>query len=249
MVYLLIDDIIFLVTILIILIIIYRRIIHNWDFIENIKQKYFQLERKARIKNRIKYINRQPVDKQKIIFEDISILIIATFIILIISTKSIFFAAVVSDSMTPTFNKNDLILIQNIDRKYNVGDIIMFERPDTSLPVSHRIISITDDGTDGIVIRTAGDATKGTDWWKLKNDDIKGKAIVIQGKPIMIKEYGKYFIVENKNQRFGPFDYQNYYLFISVVKAYGYAIAIFSLLIYIVLTLKGNRDNIDRYKF
>lgn len=236
MVYFYIDDFIFILMISIFLIIIYRRIVYNWNFIEKAEQRYSESDIKSRVKDRIKYINRQPIDRQKVIFQDLSILGIALLVIILIGTKTIFFAVVISDSMTPTFSRNDMILMQNIDRKYNIGDVIMFERPDTAIPISHRIISIDDDG-----IRTAGDATKSMDWWKLKNDDIVGKAITFQGKPVTIKGFGAYFIVEDKNQRFGPFDYQNYYLFISVIKIYGYAIAIISLMIYIVLSLKKQK--------
>lgn len=236
MVYLLIDDIIFLVVISIFLVVIYRRIIYNWAFIEKIKQIYSESDRNTRIQNRINYINRRPIDRQKVIFEDMSVLTLAMIVILLIGTKAIFFAAVMSDSMSPTFSKDDMILTENIDRKYSVGDIIMFNRPDTAIATSHRIVSISPDG----IINTAGDATRTVDWWKLKSSDIIGKVITIQGKPIKIVGYGKYFIVEDRNQKFGPFDYQTYYLFIGVIKAYGYGIAIISLLIYISLTLKRN---------
>lgn len=177
-IYISLDDIIFLSALSIFLIIIYRRIVKDWNFIEKIGQKYSESERKDKVQNRIKYINRQPTDKQKIIFKDLSMLAVAILIIIVIGTRSIFFADVVSQSMVPTFDKNDLVLMQNIDRTYNIGDIIMFSRPDTSLPVSHRIISISEDG-----IQTAGDATKNTDWWKLKNEDILGKAVSIRGNP------------------------------------------------------------------
>lgn len=236
MIYFFIDDIIIILLISAFLISIYMRIMHNWNFIEKVEQRYSKSDINSRVKDRIKYINRQPIDRQKVIFKDFSILSIVLLVIILIGTQAIFFAVVVSDSMIPTFNKNDMILMQNIDRTYSVGDIIMFKRPDTSIPTSHRIISIDDEG-----IRTAGDATKTMDWWKLKNDDIVGKAVMFQGKPVAIKEFGVYFIVEDKNQRFGPFDYQNYYLFISVIKIYGYAIAIISLIIYVVLTLKREK--------
>lgn len=233
MFYFFIDDIIFILLISIFLITIYVRIIYNWNFIEKIEQKYSESDFKSRIKDRIKYINRQPIDRQKVIFQDLSILSIVLLAILLIGTQTIFFMVVISDSMSPTFSKNDMVLMQNIDRTYNVGDVIMFKRPDTALPTSHRIVSIDDVG-----IHTAGDATKSMDWWNLQKGDIVGKAIMVQGKPITIKEFGVYFIVEDKNQRFGPFDYQNYYLFISVIKIYGYAIAIISLIIYIILSIK-----------
>lgn len=238
MVYFFIDDIIFILMISIFLIMIYRRIVHNWTFIEKVEQRYSESDISSRVKDRIRYINRRPIDRQKVIFQDLSTLSVILLTIILIGTKTIFFAVVVSDSMSPTFSRNDMVLMQNIDRTYNVRDVVMFNSPDTSIPVSHRIISIDKEG-----IRTAGDATKSMDWWKLKKDNIVGKAITVQGKPMIIKGFGKYFIVEDKNQRFGPFDYQNYYLFISVIKIYGYVIAVVSLLIYIVLTFKrqGNR--------
>ena len=239
MVYFFIDDFIFILLISIFLIMIYRRIVYNWNIIEKLEQRYSESDINSRVKDRIKFINRQPIDKQKVIFQDFSLLAIVLLIIILIGTKTIFFAAVISDSMTPTFSKNDMILMQNIDRNYNVGDIIIFNRPDNSIPTSHRIISIDEEG-----IRTAGDATKSIDWWNLKKEDIVGKAITLQGKPITIKELGVYFIIENKNQRFGPFDYQNYYLFISIIKAYGYAIAIISLIIYMALSLKKQKNRL-----
>ena len=243
MMYLLLNDVVFLVAIFIFLVIIYRRIVQNWNVIEKFKQRYSESDKNTRIQNRIKYISRQPIDKQKLIFSDLSFLVIVMLIIFLIGTKSIFFAAVVSGSMSPTFDKNDLVLIQNIDRSFNVGDIVMFERPDTSLPISHRVISITGDE-----IRTAGDATKTMDWWKLKREDIVGKAIVVRGEPIVIKGLGTYFVVEDRNQRFGPFDYMNYYLFIGVIKAYGLAIALISLFIYIAMTFRNNEKEKYRLK-
>ncbi len=245
MIYLLLYDIITLAIIAIFLMIIYRRIVKNWNFVEQIRGRYSEFDRKSRVQNYVKRINRGPVDPQEVIFKETIVIVGVILIIFMLATKSIFIAAVVSDSMTPTFDKNDMILAENIDRRYNVGDIIMFERPDTALPVAHRIIAIGNDeviSEEKGIIRTAGDATKGMDWWKLKEEDVIGKVIAIQGEPVVIKGYGKFFIVEDKNQRFGPFDYQNYYLFISVVKAYGFAIAILSLLIYVVLTLKEAKE-------
>ena len=247
MIYLSINDVIFLITISILLIILYKRIRYNWLFIEKIRHRYGDYTRNIKVQDRIKYISRQPVDRQKIIFEDFSILIFTILIIFLIGTKAIFFAAVVSDSMTPTFSRNDLVLMQNIDRNFNMGDIIMFQRPDREFPISHRIVSIKEGK-----IYTAGDATKMKDWWALKDKDILGKAITFRGMPIVITGYGKYFIIADKNQKFGPFDYQKYNLFLSVIKAYGYAIALLCLLIYIVLIFKGEKQKEykikERYK-
>lgn len=235
MIYLAINDLLFFLLLLVFLVLLYRKIIYNTDFFEPIKQKYSAVDRKFRINSYIEQINRRPVDPQKKIFKEGLVLIAVISIMFLLATKAIFFTAVVSGSMYPTFNKDDMILIQNIDNRYNVGDIIMFKRPDTSYPVTHRIISITSG-----IIRTAGDATGQMDWWELKNGDVLGKAVLIQGKPVVIKGYGRFFIIDDQHQDFGPFgqNYRNYFLFFEVIKIYGYIIAVFSLLLYIALTIR-----------
>lgn len=234
--YIPINDILFFLMLLIFLIIVYRRIIHGIDILEPLKERYSEHYRKTRINDYIEKVSRQPVDVQKMVFKEGLILTAVLSIMFLLATKAVFFTAVASGSMYPTYNKDDLVLMQNIDGIYMPGDIVMFKRPDTSLPVTHRIISITEEG-----IRTAGDATGQTDWWKVKKEDILGKAILINGKPVVIKEYGRFFIIENKEQDFGPFgkDYRNYFLFIEVIKVYGYVIAVLSLFLYILLTRKA----------
>ncbi len=229
-----IGDILISLIIFVFLIFLYKIMAQNWEwkFSERIRNGYFELERNSRKKDYIQQINFRH-DKEKIIFQDTVILIIVFSVIIIFVTQSIYFAAVASGSMNPTFDKFDIILMQNIDRKYEAGDIIMFNRPDTSLPVTHRISSIDLDGN----IKTAGDAS-GADWWQLKNDVIKGKAIIVGGKPIIIKNFGRYFIAEDRNQRFGPFDYSSYFLFFEVIKLYGYVIASICILVYIFLEIK-----------
>lgn len=210
---------------------------YNSNLFERIERIYSETDRKIKTQNYVNKVKEQPSDRQKVIFTDLSILFIAILIILLIATKSIFFAVVLSGSMVPTFDKNDIIFVQNIDRRYEVGDIVMFKTPDRDLPITHRIASVDLDGN----IFTAGDATRTTDWWRLKKEDIMGKVVLIIGKPIVIKEYGRYFIVEDRNQQIGPFDYGRFLLLISVIKMYGYAIAILSIMAYVFLTFK--KDN------
>ncbi len=231
-------EILFLSALSIFLILIYRKILYNAGFFGSIKYRYSAFSRKAKINDYIKQVNKQPIDPQKLLFKEASVLIAVIFVMSLFATKAIFFTAVVSGSMSPTFDKDDLVLIQNVDRNYSIGDIVMFKRPDTSYPVTHRIRLIADGSIR--TIRTAGDATGQMDWWEIKNEDILGKAVTIQGKPIVIKGYGKYFVVDDKHQDFGPFgqNYGNYFLFFQLLKIYGYIIAVASLLLYIVLTVK-----------
>lgn len=229
------EDILFLLILSIFLIILYQTIVQKrrWKIIDILKDKYFDFNKNHRKKNYIRLIGTRPEDKQKIIFENICILAIIVSIMFVLVTKAIFFAAVASESMSPTFNKYDIILMQNIDRDYKIGDIIIFENPDTAIPVTHRIISVSSEG-----IQTVGDATGKADWWQLKKDDILGKAILIGEKPIVINRFGRYFIAEEKGQTFGPFDYRLYFLFFETIKLYGYIIAVICILAYIVLEIK-----------
>ena len=227
--------ILILLTISLALILIYLRVYHHTDMTASPRNQYRYLDRRNRAKNFIVRVGEQPQDSQKMIFREGLILFIVIFVMFAIALKVIFFSAVVSGSMAPTFNRGDLILMQNIDRSYNVGDIIMFRTPDTNLPYTHRIYAIIEDR-----ILTKGDASNRKDWWRLKNEDIIGKAILIKGKPIVLKGYGNYFIISDKNQNYGPFgnDYRKYQLFFQVVKIYGYVIAAVCLFLYILLTAK-----------
>ncbi|CAG1004616.1 hypothetical protein METP3_03630 [Methanosarcinales archaeon] len=233
--YISLNDILFLSILLVFLIMVYRRIIYSISSFEPIIRTFKTFDRKHRINAYIKQINQRPEESQKVIFKELLILAFALIIMFLFASKAIFFTAVVSGSMSPTFNKDDLVLMQNIDRTYKPGDIIMFERPDTSYPVVHRISLITDKG-----INTAGDATGQMDWWELEKEKISGKAIMIQKKPIVLKGYGKFFIIDERTQDFGPLgqDYGRYFLFFQVIKIYGYVIAVFSLFLYIIMTLK-----------
>ena len=230
-----IEDILFLSILSILLIISYQTIVQKrrWKIIDTFRDRYLDFDRKNRTENYIGNISIRPADKQKIIFENICVLIIVISIMFLLATKTIFFAAVTSESMSPTFNKYDIVLMQNINRDYKIGDIIIFENPDTAIPITHRIKGVTNEG-----IQTAGDATGKTDWWQLKKGDIIGKAILIGEKPIIINKLGRYFIAEERGQTFGPFDYRTYFLFFDTIKLYGYIIAVICILAYIVLEIK-----------
>lgn len=219
------------------IIILYRTIVHNNDPFFNLKYKYISINKKFKFNNYINTVNKKPYDFQKSLFKEGSVLIAVFFILYLVGTNGIFFSAVLSNSMDPTFKKDDLVLMQNIVKKYEVGDIIMFKAPDTAKPVSHRIASITEDGN----IRTAGDAVGQMDWWEIENKDIMGKAVTINGKPQVIEDYGKFFVIDKERKDLGPFnkDLQQYALFFQIVKIYGYVIAAASIFLYIFLTLRS----------
>lgn len=234
--YLPLNIILFVLFSLIIVTIVYRRIVHNSNDFKQIIITYEDIDKKSQLNTYKRNIRKKPVDFQKYVFYEGLTLIIIFLLIILVATNGIFFTAVITDSMKPTFQKDDLVLMQNIERSYHVGDIIMFKTPDTAKPYSHRIVSISEKGT----IQTAGDAVGINDWWELKKEDIMGKIISFNGRPVIIKGYGKYFVIDRDRQTLGAFgqDYNKYVLLIDVIRTYGYVIAAGSLLLYIFLTFR-----------
>lgn len=109
-------------------------------------------------------------------------------IILSILTKTLFLAVVTTQSMAPLIMPGDLIVTQAFAKNITVGDVIVFIPPDGEQMVIHRVTSISEDG-----IRTKGDNAL-PDTWRLGKDNIKGKAISISQKPLVIKGLGYYLM-------------------------------------------------------
>jgi signal peptidase len=111
-------------------------------------------------------------------------------IALLMIKKTLFFGLVMSQSMLPVLMPADLVLIQALTtQELEVGDIVMFNPPGQLQPYIHRIISI-----EGDQIRTKGDNVGMPDSWVLTRADIKGKAVMINGKPVKIPKMGLYFM-------------------------------------------------------
>lgn len=86
--------------------------------------------------------------------------------------------AVESNSMIPTFQKGDILVLQGIlPKELQVGDIIVFSSPGQEVPIVHRIIEINPDGT----FQTKGDANaKQLSFEKrIESSQIHGKEILI----------------------------------------------------------------------
>jgi len=229
-----INELLFLIFLLIFLI-IFRNVILNRNFFKPIKQHFSSYDRNLQVNIYVKKVSETPGDSQKMILKEVIIFATFSLILFILASRMIFFTAVVSDSMRTTFEKDDLVLIQNIDHSYKIGDIIMFVEPFTLRPTTHRIVLI-----DRGIIRTAGDFTGVMDSWKIDEKDVLGKAVMIQGKPIVIKRYGRFFIVDKKTQNVAFFgsDYRAYFLFFQVIKIYGYVIVVICVILYIALTFR-----------
>ena len=79
--------------------------------------------------------------------------------------------AVFSESMVPTYQKGDMIIVYG-DKEVEVGDIIVFDTPYKNYPIIHRILEIKESGE----ILTKGDNNPAADPWEITTDSIHGKA-------------------------------------------------------------------------
>jgi signal peptidase I len=127
---------------------------------------------------------------------DLSTIFLVGFTMLLgglIFTQSLFFVAVTSNSMAPTFWESDLVLVQSITRDYQKGDVIVFRNPNVKFEdkVIHRINSISFEGVD---IKTKGDNINFPDDWTLSNEHILGSAVTFNERPVVAKRVGRYFI-------------------------------------------------------
>lgn len=166
-------------------------------------------------------------------------------VILILLFKLVFLTAIVSNSMQPTFKKGDLVLMQKIATVPEDGDIIMFEQKDIMLPVTHRAIAVTDEGS-----KTRGDARGVTDPWIVQNEAIIAKAVQIGGGPLVLENVGNYFILETSEMAYDP-KYGSEYTFMrnifSMLRLYGYIVCVIAVMGYVLLSLneRKRRGNVQ----
>jgi len=86
--------------------------------------------------------------------------------------------AVESNSMVPTFNRGDILILQGVPpEQLKTGDIIVFSPVSGQTPIVHRVIQINPDGT----FQTKGDANTGQLPFekKISPEQIHGKEIAI----------------------------------------------------------------------
>lgn len=82
------------------------------------------------------------------------------------------FLKIKSNSMSPAFCINDIVLVQK-SKDYNVGDIITYNYENKYL-VTHRIVKKENEN-----FITKGDNNNSEDMEKIKIEDVKGKVILI----------------------------------------------------------------------
>jgi len=223
-------ELISLISLLIIIYAYFRVKGYRFSFLEKFRLVSERSERRRIIQSRVELFKK----REKPVLRTFAVLGFVVLLLLLAFTHKLFWAVVISDSMYPTMKRGDMILVQAIHIDPHVGDIIMFRRPDSYLPITHRIIKI-EDGR----IYTGGDAS-GPDPWFITKKDIIAQAIMIGGRPIVIRGVGKYFILNAPEMRsIGPFgeEYLFYKNLVNAFKNYALAIVIICSAIYVYLEL------------
>lgn len=80
--------------------------------------------------------------------------------------------AVFSESMVPTMEKGDLVVVRG-GEEIKTGDIVIYDAPTYKYPIIHRVINISDEG-----VTTKGDHNAAADPWTTRLSKIHGKAIL-----------------------------------------------------------------------
>ena len=176
--------------------------------------------------------------------EDTILLIILVILIMAFGMKLIIFTAVISDSMKPEFQRGDLVLTQAINKEPQVGDIITFNAIGVQNSVTHRVTGIKND-----IIATKGDNNALADDYATTRKDIIAKVVVIDGRPVVLKGMGSFFILdfskEGKLRKFGD-QYDFLQQMFMTIRTWGYVITIiaFSALL---ISMYGNKRWIKIY--
>lgn len=124
----------------------------------------------------------------------LSIFITIALSVLVVYIFGLRLDVVLSDSMSPAFYKDDIVVVRAYD-EYNVGDVIEYQLSDISKPVTHRIIKKMGSGKNATFI-TKGDANDPSDG-AIPYSCIKGKVIAVIEDGNLLYEFIKnnYFLL------------------------------------------------------
>lgn len=206
-----------------------------------ILEKFQRTGRKDRV-NATMYMYREHARKFRLrtVLLPIAITI---FVAYLLSAQLFFFAIVTSGSMEPTFKKGDLVFMQDILVKPKIGDIIIFTDPQ-GITVGNRPVTVTHRITEvaGDTIRTKGDNNPAPDSWRLDKKSILGKAVILNDKPVVLTDIGKYFLLD-----FRTTEYSGEFLAIAKtiqnMRAMGIMIFFVCLVLYLFLSIKEARPS------
>jgi len=230
------------VTMTVIFYIYYRMVFRRYDapihFFNRVKDRRDGRAHARRVDEKVGEYKLLSEEDKSTVMSSMIILVVFVAIVFILLFDVVYLVVVTSNSMKPTFEKDDLVLMQRINTAPGVGDIILFEADRYIVPVTHRIVTVSNDG-----VTTKGDAAISPDPWFIPTEDIQSKAIQLEGKPIVIKDVGDYFILESERQSYGKYGQE--YSFIKnmflMVRMYGYALCVIAILGYLFLTIGENR--------
>lgn len=166
-------------------------------------------------------------------FLPLVILFLAVFLLL---NNFVFFAVITSDSMAPTFNKGDMVLMTQY-KDLEEDDIIMFTAPEEPAPVVHRVHEI-----EGDSITTKGDFNPVEDDWAINESSVHSEAVLVYGKPVVLKGVGNYFIEDYEAHGYNAREIEFNRLLLSGMKNVAIYIFIIAVSLYIYLTLKEHRE-------
>lgn len=177
-----------------------------------------------KISNKIK---NKKIAKKAVKYIVLVTLIILFIINLILSFEEnthifgIYMFNIVSESMEPTFYKDDLVIVKKCKmQELQKGDIITFKQDDRT--ISHRMIAITQEDGEFKFI-TKGDNNDILDKEKVEMKDVYGKVL------FSVKKIGK-FIHYIQNAR-------------GLIN-----IVIFIIIIYVLISLRDNQKNSRKIK-
>lgn len=147
-------------------------------------------------------------------------LVIMLVIVAILLNDSVYPAVVTSDSMSPTLNRGDMVMMtKHVDLQE--GDIVLFDRPGLSYPVLHRVHTIKGD-----TVITKGDFYPFEDNWEVDRSEVYAEAILVGGKPVVLKGVGTYFIEDYQPGYVYEGEVRYTRVFLTSLK--GYAVVIFA---------------------
>ncbi|WP_456370787.1 signal peptidase I [Geoglobus sp.] len=174
---------------------------------------------------------------RKIVTAVFEILLILSVLYLVLTMK-LFWAVVVSNSMYPTFERGDMVLVQSLFVSPERGDIVMFRSGELNLPVTHRVLDVRGD-----LVYTGGDSS-GPDSTPVSRSAILGEVVTVFGKPIVIKGFGNYFILDATQMRdITPYgqEYLFYKNLLELIRKYALVISVISLVYYAYIAFRGIR--------
>lgn len=188
-----------------------------------ITREYFIRRRnEADVKDIYTSLKKKQTVSTNSIFDFIS-MALGGIIILSILTKTLFLALVTTASMAPLIMPGDLIVAEAYTKNITVGDVIVFLPPSTDRSYVHRVTSVSENG-----IRTKGDNAL-PDSWKLSRDNIQGKAVSINQKPLVLRGAGFYFMPINSPQMASDPQYNMVRKGISTVQTFGPILSIITI--------------------